>query len=95
MQISIEIVVTVGVAIMSAFFMLVKMIRSADMKRVEDLEKSCAELRKTAAKRHDDAIADLKAVTEDLADIRETIAGFGCQYLPRKEYLDDRNAQKD
>ena len=90
MQISIEIVVTVGVAIMSAFFVLIKMIRSADMKRVEDLERTCVELRRTLAKKQEESVAEFKAVNEELADIRETIAGFGGQYVPRKEYMDDR-----
>jgi len=49
-QVSIEVAVTIGLAVFSGFCVLIKMVRSADMKRIEDLEKTCVELRKAAAR---------------------------------------------
>lgn len=122
MQVNIEIVVTIGIAIFSAFCVLVKMIRSSDVKRIEDLERTCQKLREAAAKlpvlnetiearkseieglqhqidllfrRQDENAANFKEVNESMADVRETIAGFGCTYVPRKEYADDNRKKED
>lgn len=113
MQISIELAVTIAIAVIGAVALLVRMVRAGDLKRIEcaekvleklpgllqaigglrekvvDLEKKCDVL----FRKNDDINTEFKEVNEGLADIRETIAGFGANYVTRKEYNDrDRDA---
>lgn len=75
MQLDISTVITIGGATLAVIGALIKIIRDMDMKRIEMTEKDLAE-----------ANRKLEIQREYLADIRETIAGFGATYVTRREF---------
>ena len=128
---TIDVGTAIGIIVsgLAAFWGLIKYLRSADLKaleqmwrRVEVLERKTQEYEVKAAEaairvstaeeyrrrieeglsklettRKEDIriiFGDIKELKETHGDIREAIAGFGANYVSRKEYLDDRLAKK-
>jgi hypothetical protein len=102
--IEIGIAVTIALAILGAFATLVKMIRSADLRRIEVLEgqlsvlttnsishAALAQKVDTQGKLIDEDRAEIEKLKDQMTDCREGIAGMGAIYLPRKEYQDERH----